>query len=551
MSKPTPFNLLFAAVGLACAGWFIWLWRQSAQPPANLPPTATAERPPAPLAETPAFASMPAPVSTLTPAQLAMLTELARALAAGGAREREAVLAFKDDTALQRFLARAQQAGLTILGQLGALRTVRVRFDSANALQRDLLENGDDYSDVAANGLFGIPQPPAKENRTDIDQVPFRNDALAFLGATGDRSSWGRGTTIAVLDTGVATDSTFGRGRLRTLDIGLGITPGNGTEDGHGTAVAALAAGLAPDAPGVSPSADLLSIRVTDASGTSDMFTISQAIVTAVDAGAQIINVSLGGYSTGAVLDAAIAYATQKGALIVAAAGNDQAAQLAWPAADARVVSVGAIDKAEQQVSFSNSGAQLQLTAPGYGVQTAWLDNQRVYVDGTSASAPIVAGAIAAVVSQNPNLTPQQAADLLARTANDAGAPGPDPSYGHGILNLATALNSNNASYVDTAVSSHYFNPATGQMEFVVQNRSGRTVSGMSLAVTAGTTTTTYTVPSLVPGETYVAKVPVNDTLLKSAGSLSFSTQLTNPAGTVDQVPKNNTRASVLTAPKP
>ena len=339
-------------------------------------------------------------------------------------------------------------------------------------------------------------------------------------------------------------------GRVQALDIGLGLAPGRGESDGHGTAVAALAAGLLPDAGGVSPGANLLSIRVTDASGVSDLFTISQAIVAAVDAGARIVNVSLGGHATGPVLDAAIGYATQRGALIVAAAGNDQAAQLTWPAADPRVVSVGAIDRAEQQVSFSNSGAHLSLAAPGYGVQTAWLDGQRVTVDGTSASAPIVAGAIAAVMSQNPALTPRQAADLLARTANDGGAPGTDAAFGHGILNLATALNSGNPAYIDTAVASHHFDATTGQMQFVIQNRSGRTVSGMTLAVTAGTTTTTSSVPSLSAGETYVAKVPVNDTALRNAGSLTFATQLTNPIGTVDQAPANNRRASVLTPPK-
>jgi hypothetical protein len=489
-------------------------------------------------------------MASLPPELRALLSELARMLASGNAREREAVLMFKDDAAMQRFLARAQKAGLSVVGQVGPLRSVRVRFESPDGLQRELAENPNDYETIAANALFGIPRPPEQQDRARIDQVPFRNETLAFLGAAGDRTSWGRGTTIAILDTGVAPDATFGPSRLRTLDIGLGTTPGTGGDDGHGTAVAALAAGLSADAPGVAPSANVLSVRVTDAAGTSDLFTISQAIVAAVEAGAKIINVSLGGYVTGAVLDSAITYATQKGALIVAAAGNDQAAQLAWPAADARVVSVGAIDKAEQQVSFSNSGPQLQLAAPGYGVQTAWLNGQRVYVDGTSASAPIVAGAIAAVISQNPSLTPQQAADVLAQTANDAGQPGTDPAFGHGIVNLATALNRGNPGYIDTAVSNHYCDADTGQMQFVVQNRSGRTVSGMSLSVTAGAMTTSYSVPSLAAGETYVAKVPVNEIALKSGGGIPFSTQLTNPVGIVDQVPANNQRSSVLLPPE-
>jgi hypothetical protein len=551
MKNPTALTAVAAIIGVTCAWLLVRLWREDvgANPVAPAPKSSTTSA--TSVIATPKPAQPVADVPPLDPKLQTLLTELVRAIVAGNARDREAVLTFKDDTAMQRFVDRARRSGVNLIAQSGRLRAVRVGFEDLNAFERTLRESGADVSDLAANGYFGVPQPPARENRADVSQVPFRNDTLAFLGAEGDRTAWGRGTTIAVLDTGVAADTTFGTGRLRTLDIGLGLTPGTGTDDGHGTAVAALAAGLAKDAGGVAPNASVLSIRVTDSGGLSDLFTISKAIVTAVEAGAKIINVSLGGYTTGAVLDAAIHYATQNGAVIVAAAGNDQAAQLAWPAADPRVVSVGAVDKAEQQVSFSNSGAQLQLTAPGYGVQTAWLDGQRVYVDGTSASAPLVAGAIAAIVSQNPSLTPRQAAELLAQTANDAGAPGTDPAFGHGIINLATALNRNNATYVDTAVSSHYFDAASGQMQFVVQNRSGRTVTGMSLSVTAGTTTTTQSVPSLAAGETYVAKVPVNDVALQSAGGIPYTSQLVNPVGTTDQVPANNKRTTILTAPKP
>lgn len=460
------------------------------------------------------------------------------------------MLTFKDEAGLQRFLAGLRTAGVVVLDRLDRLRAVRLRFESLDALQRALAGSATDLSAVDANPLIGLPTPPPREARADIDQVPLGNGTLAAIGATGDRSGWGRGYTIAILDTGVGADATFGPGRLRTLDIGLGTAPGAGGDDGHGTAVAALAAGAAADAPGVAPAADVLSIRVTDAAGLSDLFTVARAILAAVDAGAQVINISLGGYATGPALDAAIDYATRRGALIVAAAGNDQAAQLAWPAADARVVSVGAVDRLEQQVSFSNSGAQLQLTAPGYGVQTAWLDGARVQVSGTSASSPVVAGAVVAVMSQLPGLSARAAADLLIRTANDGGVPGDDPAYGHGILNVATALNRNNALYVDTAISSLNYDAASGQMQVVVQNRSGRSIAGLSLGIQSGATTQSQLVPSLAPGETYVARVPVSDAALQAAGSLTFATRLNNPAGAADQVPANNTRASVLSAPR-
>lgn len=548
MSKPSSSQITVLAVGMACVVLLIAWWPRGVSEAARSP----TRREPSAKSTPRAASSAVAEPGALSPAVRALLDDLQRALATLEARRREAVLSFKDDAALARFLERAATSGLTVVARADKLRSVRVRWDSFDSLQNELLANGDDYSAAGANNLFTIPIPPAREDRALQNQVPFGNDTLRFLGATGDRTAWGRGEMIAILDTGVSADATFGTGRITPLDIGLGITPGknNAQEGGHGTAVAALAAGASPDAPGVSPAANILSIRVTDQNGTSDIFTLSQAIVAAVDAGAKIINISLGGYSTGAVLDAALGYATQQGALIVAAAGNDQAAQLTWPAADPRVISVGAVDKAEQQVAFSNSGAQLQLTAPGYGVQTAWLDGQRVYVDGTSASAPIVAGAIAALMSKNPSLTPQLAAELLTRTASDAGAPGADPAFGRGILNLGTAMNSGNPSYVDTAVASHYYDAEHNQMQLVVQNRSGRTVSGMSLNIGVGTTATTQTVPSLAAGETYIATVPVNDIALKQSGSLPITTQLTNPMGMTDQVPANNQRSSVLTAPK-
>lgn len=544
-----PFYLFSLVAGAALTLVLVWLlhwqgpaWREPGSPPYGS--HLSAVTPAVPSAHRPASADL---LHSQSAAQL--LAFLQQRLERPNVRPHEGVLTFKDEDAYRKFLARAAGAGITVLGQLDALRTVRVRYNFLGDLQQDMVQNASDYSEVGANYLMQIPTTPPKEDRTAVNQVPFGNDMLSFLGVTGDHSQWGRGTTIAVLDSGVSPDPTFGQGRLNYIDVGLGTAAGNGAEDGHGTAVAGLAAGVAPDAPGVAPSAGILSIRVTDTAGTSDIFTVSQAILAAVDAGAQIINISMGGYSTSDTLIQAIDYATVHGAVIVAAAGNDQAAQLTWPAADPRVVSVGAVDALGQQVLFSNSGAQLQLTAPGYGVQTAWLDGQRVLLDGTSASAPIVAGAIAAVMSQNPQLNATQAWQVLQQYASDAGAPGDDPDYGNGILNLGWAMNHANPAYVDTAVASHYYDAANNEMDFVVQNRSGQAVAGMTLDINAGGATSSVDIPLLNPGATYVVKMPVDQAALAAAGSLKFVTQLNNPPGVIDQVPANNRRGSSLTAP--
>ena len=110
-------------------------------------------------------------------------------------------------------------------------------------------------------------------------------------------------------------------------------------------------------------------------------------------------------------------------------------------------------------------------------------------------------------------------------------------------------MNSSNPAYVDTAVSSHYYDAANNQMQFVVQNRSGQAVAGLALNVSAGTAMTTLPVPVLAPGESYIATVPVNEISLKNAGSISFTTQLVNPPGLADRVPANNRKSTVLMAP--
>jgi hypothetical protein len=549
-------NLSFLAalgVGLVCAALLLWLWQENRAGLRERDAVRTNAPAPTPVATTSAF---PIPSTATDPFTRELLSSLQRLLArTADARAREAILTFKDAEAYRRFLARAKAAGLTILGELPGLRTIRVRYASLDALRAELTSNSADYAGLSANTLIAIPAGPAtpsKEDRAAVTQIPFGNTALAFLGVPAEHSTWGRGVTIAILDTGVMPDATFGNGRLRTLDIGLGTTAGRGEDDGHGTAVAALAAGASADAPGVAPAANLLSIRVTDASGTSDTFTVAQAILAAADAGAKVINVSLGGYATNATLAAAIAYATERGAIIVAAAGNDQAAQLAWPAADARVISVGAVDRAGQQVAFSNSGPTLSLTAPGYGVQTAWLDNQRVTVDGTSASAPLVAGAIAAALSQNSSLTPATAAQLLVQTASDAGSPGADASYGSGILNLDWAMNRNNPTHFDPAIASHTFDAANNQMQFVVQNRSGAAVAGLRLSLASTATTTVpapIAIPPLAAGESYIATLPVDATALKAASTITYTTQLTTPPGLTDAAPANNRKSSTLSAP--
>jgi hypothetical protein len=379
------------------------------------------------------------------------------------------------------------------------------------------MSTGNDYADLGANLLVFPPTVPEQEERVAAAQLPFNDGLREFLGISGDTGNWGQGVTIAVLDSGVGPDATFGQGKVRYLDVGMGLYPV--ADDGHGTGVAALVAGRSPDAMGIAPGADILSIRVTGADGLGDGFTLMQAIMAAADNGARVINVSMGAYGSSMGLASAIEYANKMGAVIVASAGNDQTNQLTWPAAHPSVISVGAVDANGKQVIFSNSGDGLSITAPGYGIPTAWTNNQRVLADGTSFSAPIVSGSIAAMMTLYPGITPTRAWEILQQTASDGGPAGADPDYGAGTVNLAWARHLNDPGWFDTAISSHYVNPVTGNLDIVVQNRSGTGVNGLKLELQVNNDSRDFQIPWLASGGIFVASSPISTNELTEKGT--------------------------------
>jgi hypothetical protein len=472
----------------------------------------------------------------------ALTEKLSTRLTTPAVRANEAILIFKNEEGYRRFLLRAAQAGVIIAGQIDALKIIRVRVRAYDTFAAELVARAADYGGVSANAYVEIPPTPTE--RQTGRQIAVGNRLLAVLGvpAGTDTSAWGRGITIAILDGGTLPDPTLGP-RLSYLDIGLGYA-GTGAAGLHGTAVASLAAGSAADAPDIAPAASILSIRVINTDDKSDVFTVVQGIVAAVDAGAQIINLSLGGYSTSEALTRALDYAEMHGAVVVAAAGNDGATRLTWPAADPRVVSVGATDATGRQTSFSNSGIQLALTAPGLGIQAAGLANERVLFSGTSASAPVVSGALAVILSQSPGLTPAQAVQILQTHADDGGPAGADSDYGSGVLDLGWALARNDPTRVDTAISSHHYNLDTDSIEIVLQNRSAAPAANLTLETTLNTIALNFAIPSLAPGASTTVTLPVTAT--NKAAPITLRTQLDNPPGVTDAVPANNSLASRL-----
>jgi hypothetical protein len=167
---------------------------------------------------------------------------------------------------------------------------------------------------------------------------------------------------------------------------------------------------------------------------------LTAAIYGATDDGAKIISMSLGqAYGLPNDLKAAMDYAISKGVLIVASSGNDYAEVANWPAAYAPVISVAASTKYGVRANFSTYHASVDIAAPGEAVSCVKTGGYG-YCNGTSFSAPLVAGAAAVVWRVNPDLPATEIGSLLTRTARDVSPAGKDIYTGSGIVDVTAAL---------------------------------------------------------------------------------------------------------------
>src|SRR3954451_3405781 len=176
---------------------------------------------------------------------------------------------------------------------------------------------------------------------------------------------------------------------------------------GHGTAVASLIAARTNDARGMAGACgrcSILPVRGTAPDGSAPVSAIAAGHVWAADHGARVINVSLVVTTVSPVLAAAVTHAHDRGALVVAAAGNESRRGPDYPAGIAGVVSVEASTRSGAAYDFSNYGRQIAVAAPGCAV-VAERAGGHTSQCGTSVAAPLVAGAAALVASVTPNAT--------------------------------------------------------------------------------------------------------------------------------------------------
>ena len=204
-----------------------------------------------------------------------------------------------------------------------------------------------------------------------------------------------------------------------------------GGASAHGTFCAGLLVTVAPDA-------TIMPLRTFDDNGNSDLFTLAKAIRYARKNGAQVLNMSFGTLTDAKVLRDAIEYARAGNVVLIASAGNDNTATPQYPAAYAGVIAVAATDLLDRKASFSNYGGYVFVDAPGTHIISATPGGGYGIANGTSFSAPMVAGMAALIRSLDYRDTPE----VIGRSTVNVDAVNPQYSgkLGHGRIDLLSAV---------------------------------------------------------------------------------------------------------------
>lgn len=227
------------------------------------------------------------------------------------------------------------------------------------------------------------------------------------------RLTEGEGVSIAVIDTGIDTTHPEFEGRIvsqfNMVEKSRDVTD----EYGHGSHVAGLLVGMNT---GVAPMADLHVIKVLDGNGRGSIANIMDGITHAMNLKADVLCISLGGaFDIPLILKQRISDAVGKGLTIVSAVGNSGKSEAFYPARMDNVIAVGGLDEDLNLATFSNMG--YDVLAPSTRILSTYKDNNYARMTGTSMATPLVAGAVALLISyyrkQGKNLTPREIKAML------------------------------------------------------------------------------------------------------------------------------------------
>ena len=334
------------------------------------------------------------------------------------------------------------------------------------------------------------------------------------------------GVVVAIVDTGVnGTHQEFSGRMVAGYDY-INNRPLMGTEDsdgaGHGTHVAGIVAATGNNGIGVAGldwQCGIMPVKVLSDEGYGSDVGVAQGIQFAVDNGADIINMSLGGPGYAQVMQDAINHANDNGVLVVVSMGNDAMKLPSYPAACQGVIAVGSTDGNDLVSGFSTRGNHISVSAPGCSIFSTYIGGSSSYrtLSGTSMSSPQVSGLASLLMGLNPGWAPSRVRSVIENTADDIDQPGFDINSGYGRINCASAVNSSTADrYGAMSITVRDGGVVQTGVNVVVRNSTGGTVASTR---TAGNGVAYF---FFLPGGNYIASSHIGGSTVET-GTLTVS----------------------------
>lgn len=266
--------------------------------------------------------------------------------------------------------------------------------------------------------------------------------------AAWDRSTGSSAVKVAIADTGVRSTAADLVGQTIAAQFDFVSNDGTAQDgNGHGSHVASTIAARINNAKGlagIAPGSSMVYARVLNNQGSGTCSQVANGITFAGDQGSHILSMSLGGGGCSG-MQTATAYTQGKGTLVIAAAGNGGCTNcVEFPAKYAGVVAVSATDQNNALASFSSTGPEVFIAAPGvstvghYPAKSACggqnLDTCYALLSGTSMSTPHVAAVAALIKATHSTYDAAALKTALQTSALDLGAAGRDNNFGYGLL---------------------------------------------------------------------------------------------------------------------
>ena len=292
--------------------------------------------------------------------------------------------------------------------------------------------------------FFSAGQSPFVQAQITVQRTPSTDQwFLERVGAPAISTQRSAPVLVAVIDDGVDRDEPQLKDQIAGV-INIVAPDPMRDHSGHGTHTAAIIAARpgVTGIRGVCIECRLIIIKAITNHGYGSDVTVARAIDLAVERGARVLNLSIGGTADTPAIRRAIARAIAQDIVVVAAAGNQTDTERPfYPAAYPGVIAVGAIDRFNHHAHFASSGAYIDIVAPGVDIVS--LDSSpRGYssMQGTSTAAPQVSAAAGLLRAQFPHESAARIRTALLVSATDLGPRGHDHRYGAGLLNITSAI---------------------------------------------------------------------------------------------------------------